>query len=69
LAQQSIQITKEKEGESVIKIIVQKDSPRYQVVDEGSYLIELSQLDSNEFLTLTDDTNFNGLIDKYGVKI
>lgn len=53
----------------MIKIIVQKDSPRYQVVDEGSYLIELSSLDSNEFLTLTDDTNFNGLIDKYGVKI
>lgn len=52
-----------------IKIIVQKDSPRYQVVDEGSFLIELNGLDSDEFLSLTEDTNFNGLIDKYGVRI
>lgn len=51
------------------KIVVMKDSPRYQVIDEGSFLIDLAQLSNDEFLTLTDNDNFNKLIDQHGQKI
>lgn len=51
------------------KIVVTKDSPRYQVVDEGSYLIDLKDLSNDEFLSLTEDNNFNDLIATYGKSI
>lgn len=61
--------TQRKEGEIVTKIIVTKDSPRYQVVDENSYLIDLTELSNEEFLSLTEDNNFDGLITTYGKPI
>lgn len=60
---------KESEGVIVTKIIVAKNSPRYQVVDEGSYLIDLKDLSNDEFLSLTEDNNFDGLITTYGKPI
>ena len=51
------------------KIVVMKDSPRYQVIDEGSFVIDLTNLSNDEFLTLTDNDNFNGLIAKHGKEI
>ena len=51
------------------KIVVTKDSPRYQVIDEGSFVIDLTDLPNEKFLSLTDDDNFNGLINEYGKPI
>lgn len=51
------------------KIVVMKDNPRYQVVDEGSYLIDLAKLSGKEFLELTDNDNYNALIEKHGQPI
>lgn len=48
------------------KIIVMKDNPRYQIVDEGSYVIDLKQLSNEEFLSLTDNDNYNALIEAHG---
>lgn len=51
------------------KIIVMKHNPRYQVVDEGSFIIDLKQLSNDEFLSLTENDNFDKLIDTYGQPI
>ena len=51
------------------KIIVAKNSPRYQVVDEGSFIIDLKDLSNDEFLSLTEDNNFDDLITTYGKPI
>jgi len=51
------------------QIIVQKNSPRYQVVDTGSFIIDLKEVSNEEFLSLTDYDNFNDLIDRYGKSV
>lgn len=51
------------------KIIVMKDNPRYHIVDEGSFIIDLKKLSNDEFLTLTDNDNFDKLIEVHGQPI
>lgn len=61
--------SKKKEGEGMTKIIVMKNNPRYQIVDEGSFVIDLKQLSNDEFLSLTENDNYNALIEKHGQAI